>query len=170
MNKIEVVPHNPKWREEFEKEEKYVAAELGECVVAIHHIGSTSIPGIYAKPVIDMLVEVTDIDAVDHRTPEMEAIGYEVMGEFGISGRRYFRKDDAYGFRTHQIHTFATGSPQAVRHLAFRDYLIAHPGRCEKYSELKKMLAERHPYSMDNYIDGKNAFIKEIDRRASHRS
>jgi len=170
MNKIEVVPHNPKWREEFEKEEKYVAAGLGKCVVAIHHIGSTSIPGIYAKPVIDMLVEVTDIDVVDQLAPGMEALGYEVKGEFGIPGRRYFRKEDAYGFRTHQIHTFATGSPQAVRHLAFRDYLIAHPEDALEYSELKRTLAEQHPYRMDDYIDGKNAFINEIDRRASHRS
>lgn len=167
MRKIEVVPHDPRWREEFENESKHIAAALGENVAGVHHIGSTSIPGIYAKPVIDMLVEVQDIAEVDSLSAEMESLGYEVMGEFGIAGRRYFRKDNAEGARTHQVHTFEAGSAEAARHLAFRDYMIAHPDDAQKYSELKRKLAAEHPYSMDDYMDGKDGFIKEIDRRAA---
>lgn len=167
MSKIEVVPHDPRWREEFDKESAQIAAALGKNVAAIHHIGSTSIPGIYAKPVIDMLVEVEDIAEVESRSAEMGSLGYEVMGEFGIAGRRYFRKDDSAGVRTHQVHAFEAGSPDVVRHLAFRDYMITHPEEARAYSELKRKLAAEHPYSMDAYMDGKDGFIKEIDTHAA---
>ena len=93
MRKVEVVPHDPRWRDAFEAEAKHVAAALGENVVAIHHIGSTAIPNIFAKPVIDLLVEVRDITEVDGQSSAMESLGYEVMGEYGIHGRRYFRKE-----------------------------------------------------------------------------
>ncbi|MBC7933244.1 MAG: GrpB family protein [Rubrivivax sp.] len=167
MRKVEVVPHNPQWRAAFEAEAKHVAAALGENVVAIHHIGSTAIPNIYAKPVVDLLVEVTDITEVDGQSSAMESLGYEVMGEYGIPGRRYFRKDNREGIRTHHIHAFETGSAEVERHLAFRDYMIAHPGDAQRYSELKRKLAEQHPQSIDGYMDGKDGFIKEIDRRAA---
>ena len=168
MKKVEVVPHNSRWREEFEAEAKRVAAALGgENVAAVHHIGSTAIPDIYAKPVIDLLVEVRDIIEVDGRSSAMQSLGYEVMGEFGIPGRRYFRKDDREGIRTHQIHAFETGSAQIERHLAFRDYMIAHPAEARMYSELKRKLAAEHPQSPDEYMDGKDDFIKETDRRAA---
>lgn len=168
MSKVEVVPHDPWWRGAFEAEAKHVAVALGENVAAIHHIGSTAIPNIYAKPVVDLLVEVEDIDEVDGRSSAMESLGYEVMGEYGIHGRRYFRKDNPEGIRTHNIHAFEVGSAEVVRHLAFRDYMIAHPGDAQRYSELKRKLAEEHPQSMDGYMDGKDGFIKEMDRRAAH--
>ena len=167
MKKVEVVPHNPNWRNEFEAEAKQIAVVLGETLVAVHHIGSTAIHGIYAKPVIDLLVEVRDITEVDARSSAMELLGYEAMGEFGIPGRRYFRKDNQEGIRTHQIHTFESGSPQIKRHLAFRDFMNAHPEEAQKYSELKRKLAAEHTNNMDGYMDGKDDFIKEIDRRAA---
>ena len=167
MSRVNVVPHNSGWRDAFEAEAKLVAAALGENVVAAHHIGSTAIPGIYAKPVIDMLVEVRDVAEVDGRSSAMESIGYEVMGEYGIPGRRYFRKDDREGIRTHHIHAFEAGSDEVVRHLSFRDYMLAHPADAQRYGELKRRLAEEHPQSLDEYMDGKDDFIKEIDRRAA---
>ena len=166
MKKVEVVPHDPEWRKAFEAEAKNVKDALGDIVVAIHHIGSTSIPNIYAKPVIDMLVEITDIMRVDERSSAMGSLGYEVMGEFGIPGRRYFRKDDQNGVRTHQIHTFEAGSDQVIRHLAFRDYMIAHPEEAQRYSDLKRELAAENAHDSEAYMDGKDAFIKEMDRRA----
>ncbi len=167
MRKVEVVPHNPQWRDAFEAEAKHVAAALGENVVAIHHIGSTAIPNIYAKPVVDLLVEVRDIIEVDGQSSAIESLGYEVMGEYGIPGRRYFRKDNQEGIRTHNIHAFEAGSAEVERHLAFRDYMIAHRGDAQRYSELKRKLAEEHPQSTDGYMDGKDGFIKEMDRRAA---
>ena len=167
MSKVEVVPHDPRWRDSFEVESRRIAAALGENVVALHHIGSTAIPGIHAKPVVDLLVEVGDITRVDGRGAAMESLGYEVKGEYGIPGRRYFRKDDPDGTRTHNVHAFQAGSEQVARHLAFRDYMIAHPADAQRYSELKRKLAEEHPHSIDAYMDGKDGFIQEMDRRAA---
>lgn len=167
MKQIQVLPHNPNWQAVFEDESKLIASALGENVLAIHHIGSTSIPGIYAKPVIDILVEVKNINDVDARSSAMESLGYEVLGEFGITGRRYFRKDNGEGIRIHQIHTFESGSDQAARHLAFRDYLIAHPEEALEYSDLKRRLAAEHANDPEAYMDGKDGFIKNIDRRAA---
>jgi GrpB-like predicted nucleotidyltransferase (UPF0157 family) len=167
MMKVEVVPHDPLWRDEFEAEAKHVAAALGENVAAVHHIGSTAIPNIHAKPILDLLVEVRDIAELDGRSSEMESLGYEVMGEYGIPGRRYFRKDNHEGIRTHHVHAFEAGSAEAERHLAFRDYMIAHPAEAQSYGELKRRLAEEHRHSIDAYMDGKDGFIKEINRRAA---
>jgi GrpB-like predicted nucleotidyltransferase (UPF0157 family) len=167
MRKVEVVPHDPRWRDAFEEESKHLAAALGENVVAVHHMGSTAIPNIYAKPVVDLLVEVRDINEVDGRSSAMESLGYEVMGEYGIPGRRYFRKDNQEGIRTHNVHAFEAESAEVERHLAFRDYMIAHPVEAQDYSELKRKLAEEHPQSLDGYMDGKDGFIKEMERRAA---
>ena len=167
MKRIEVVPHDPQWQAAFEAEAKQIAGALGENVAAIHHIGSTAIPNIYAKPVVDMLVEVKDITELDRQGLALESLGYEVKGEFGIPGRRYFRKDDREGNRTHQIHAYESGSAELERHLAFRDYMIAHPEDAQSYSELKRKLAEEHSHSMNGYMDGKDSFIKEMDRRAA---
>jgi GrpB-like predicted nucleotidyltransferase (UPF0157 family) len=166
MGQIKVVPHNTRWQEIFQTEARHIAAALGENVIAIHHIGSTAIPNIFAKPVIDLLVEVRDIAQLDGRSSAMESLGYEVMGEFGMPGRRYFRKDDEEGIRTHQIHAFESGSIEVERHLAFRDYMIAHPDEARLYSELKCKLAE-HSQDLDGYMDGKDDFIKEMDRKAA---
>jgi GrpB-like predicted nucleotidyltransferase (UPF0157 family) len=167
MKKVEVVPHDPRWRNAFEAESRQIAAALGENVVAIHHIGSTSIPGIHAKPIIDVLVEAGNIDQVDGRSAAMEALGYEALGEYGIPGRRYFRKNDPDGTRTHHVHVFQAGSGEVERHVAFRDYMIAHPADARRYSELKRQLAEEYPDSADAYMDGKDGFIQEMDRRAA---
>ncbi|MEH2260083.1 GrpB family protein [Nostoc sp.] len=164
--KVEVVPHNPIWCGKFDDESKYVALTLGENVVAIHHIGSTAIPYIYAKPIIDLLVEVENITKVDDHSLGMEALGYEVMGEFGIPGRRYFRKENETGTRTHHVHTFTARSPEVERHLVFRDYMIAHPEDAQKYSELKRKLAKQYPNDIIGYMNGKDGFIKEMQKKA----
>lgn len=142
MKRVEVVPHDPQWHDAFEAEAKRVGTALAENSVAIHHIGSTAIPNIHAKPVIDLLVEVRDLAKLDRQSSAMESLGYEVMGEFGIPGRRYFRKDDEEAIRTHQIHAFESSSREVERHLAFRDYLIANPEDAQEYSELKRKLTE----------------------------
>lgn len=167
MRKVEVVSHNSSWQDLFEAESKRIADALGTNTVAIHHIGSTAIPNIYAKLIIDLLVEVKNITQVDEQSLVMHSLGYEVMGEFGIPGRRYFRKDSPEGVRTHHIHAFEVGSPQVERHLVFRDYMIAHPEDAQKYSELKRELARKYSNNIDRYMDGKDGFIQEIDNKAT---
>jgi GrpB-like predicted nucleotidyltransferase (UPF0157 family) len=165
--RVEVVPHDPEWLRAFTRESPRILAALGENAIAVHHIGSTAIPKIYAKPVIDMLVEVQDIGQVDGHTTVMEVLGYEAMGEFGIAGRRYFRKDNEQGIRTHHVHIFEVNSPDVERHLAFRDYVIAHPEIARQYSDLKRELAKNlHWSDIEGYMDGKDEFIKKVEKCA----
>lgn len=166
MNRFVVVPHDPRWAAMFEDERKRLVSALGGVLISVHHIGSTSIPDIYAKPVIDMLAEVSNIEHIDAHSSAMVEKGYEVMGEFGIPGRRYFRKDIA-GVRTFQMHAFQIGAPDVARHLAFRDYLIAHADEARDYSELKKQLVFQYNGDPDLYMGGKDGFINEIDRKAA---
>jgi len=162
---VEVVPHNPEWKELFEDEVQELVAVFGEEIVAAYHIGSTAIPGILAKPIIDILLEVRDIESVDTFNREMVAIGYVPKGRFGIAGRRFFIKGSET-HRTHHVHVFEQGHPAVRRHLTFRDYLRAHPSEAQAYSRLKRDLARRFPHDINGYLAGKDAFIKEIERRA----
>lgn len=159
--RIQVVAHDPEWRGKFEAEANRMTRTLEKVIVRLHHIGSTAIPGTPAKPIIDLLMEVVDLQTLDERTSEIESLGYQAMGEYGIPGRRYFRRNDASGIRTHQVHAFQAGSPEVGRHLAFRDYMIAHPVAARTYGELKQQLAHQHPYDMRAYMGGKDAFVKE---------
>ena len=165
VRRIEVVPHDPDWSNQFKTEADKLGAILGQEVVAIHHIGSTAIPDIQAKPIIDVLVEVRDVEKVDGFNTEMTRQGYRPQGEFGIPGRRFFVKgpDEA---RTHHVHAFQTGYPEVARHVDFRDYMIAHPEEARAYSRLKETLAQRFPHDIEGYIAGKDGFIKDIDRKA----
>lgn len=164
--KVQVVSHDPSWPAEFMAEAARIRLAVGDLAVAVHHIGSTAIPGIVAKPIIDILLEVRDIQRLDARAPALMGLGYEAKGEFGIPGRRYFRKDSATGVRTHQIHAFEVGSLGSERHLVFRDYLIAHPAIAQQYSLMKQQLAAAHPDNIEAYMDGKESFIKEHEAKA----
>jgi GrpB-like predicted nucleotidyltransferase (UPF0157 family) len=156
-----VVAHDPEWADKAENEASQIKATLGDIVLAIHHIGSTSIPGIHAKPIIDFLLVVESIEALDEHSRAMEMLDYESMGEYGIPGRRYFRKSNAQGIRTHHVHSFEKDHAEVFKHLVFRDYMIAHPEAAEDYARLKKRLASAHPDDIQAYMDGKDPFIKE---------
>lgn len=165
--RVILVPHDPKWAEEFAHESARIATALGEVLVGLHHIGSTAIPGIAAKPVIDMLAEVTDVHLLDVQVERFEGLGYQAMGEFGLPGRRYFRKNDAAGTRTHHIHAFAMGAQEVQRHLSFRDFLRAHADQARRYEDLKRELAARYPEDVHAYTDGKTDLVAELDAMAA---
>ena len=164
MRKVEVVQYNPSWPVLFEKERKLLQDILGDIPVAIHHIGSTSVPGLAAKPIIDILMEVASVAALDGFNDELRAAGYEPKGEFGIPGRRYFKKggDD----RTHHIHAFASGDFNLIRHLAFRDYLRTHSEVAAEYAELKKTIAATCNNDIYRYCEDKDEYVKRIEARA----
>ncbi len=162
---IVVTDYNPAWRDKFEREAKLVRGILGNLCVAVYHIGSTAVPGLKAKPIIDIMPVVSDIAAVDSLQKKFEAAGYEYMGEFGIPGRRYLRKGGDE--RTHQVHIFAEAdSCEIVRHLAVRDYLCSHPQEAAAYGTLKKKLALKYPYDIEGYCNGKDAFVKKLEQKA----
>jgi GrpB-like predicted nucleotidyltransferase (UPF0157 family) len=164
MRKVEVIPYQPDWPARFEQEGARLRSVFGE-KARIHHIGSTSVVGLSAKPVIDILVEVPDIRRVDRLNGQMEALGYEPRGEFGLPGRRYFSRE-AEGERTHHVHVFKADTAEARRHLAFRNYLRTHPAAAEEYGRLKSQLALRYPEDIQGYMDGKNDFVKEVEAQA----
>ncbi len=162
-----VLPHNPRWVSDFELESRRVLEALGSNALEAHHIGSTAIPRAIAKPIIDILVAVAQIEPVDQQNHHMESIGYEPLGEYGIPERRYFRRRDASGTRTHHVHVFPVHSPQVDRHLAFRDFMNAHPTWALAYSKLKRELVAKYPESMEDYHSGKNDFIAQVDQLAA---
>ncbi len=165
VRKIKVVPHDPNWPELFQAEADKLIGILGQEIVAIHHIGSTVIPNISAKPIVDILVTVHDIEKIDQFGEEMIELGYRPQGEFGIPGRRFFIKGSDAN-RTHHAHIFQTGNPEIERHLNFRDYLIAHPEEAQTYSRLKHELTRKFSEDIESYMEGKDGFIKEVEKRA----
>lgn len=161
-----VVPYNPAWKAAYEREADAICQALRSSAIELHHIGSTSIEGILAKPIIDLMGVAIDLTIVDANSRALEELGYEVMGEYGIPGRRYFRKSDNTGKRTHHLHVFAKGSEHPERHLAFRDYLRAHPEKAAEYSELKAKLTSSNTTAWGSYVDGKAPFVSTTEQAA----
>lgn len=164
---IVLLPHDPAWGGAFAAEARLIESAFADNVCAVQHIGSTTIPTVVAKPVIDILVVVRDLELVDRGAQTMGQFGYQIMGEFGIPGRRYFRKDNSAGIRTHHVHAYAVGNSEIQRHLNFRDYLLAHPQWAAEYSQLKLRLVEENPRLGKNYQEGKTEFIQHIEKLAA---
>ena len=163
--KVEVVAHDPDWTRQFQQEAERMTAILGTEIVTIHHFGSTAIAGIPAKPIIDMLIEVRTIDKIDTFNDALARIGYKAMGEYGISGRRFFQRE-MNGRRTHHVHVYQVDNPEIERHLNFRDYMRVHPAEAAAYGRLKEQLAQQFPDDMESYVAGKSDFVCEVERKA----
>jgi GrpB-like predicted nucleotidyltransferase (UPF0157 family) len=163
--KIFVLPYDPLWVESFNVEAKNLRSLFGAEIVEIHHIGSTSIPGMAAKPIVDVLPVVRDIHVIDRFNPVMHESGYLPSGEYGMPGRRYFVKG-CINQRSHHIHIYQSGHGDIERHLAFRDYLRTHPNKAKEYEVLKINLVKKYSEDREAYINGKDGFIKELERLA----
>lgn len=135
-----------------------------EGVLAVHHIGSTSIAGIAAKPVIDLLPVFETQTAMQAAQAPVEAMGYEWLGEFGLSGRAYARRDDPKtGIRAVQAHGYVTGSPEIKRHLAFRDLLRTHRPLAHAYEAEKRRCAKAHGKDHAAYGACKSDWIDNVE-------
>ena len=155
---ISVVKYHPDWVKKFEDEAEKLLDQIGSIINHVYHIGSTAVPGLMAKPIIDILLDVNNLTHLDNQSYQLENIGYEAMGELGIPGRRYFRKGG--NNRTHQIHAFKSGDSNLIRHLAFRDYLMEHQKIADAYGELKFNIAKRCNNDIEKYCDEKDSFVK----------
>ena len=170
---VVLVDHSPEWAARARAESARITGAMGDILVTVHHVGSTAIPGIRAKPVLDFVPEVTSLNALDDAAPQLAALGYQWRGEFGIPGRRYCTLDDpATGARLAQLHCFATGHPEIQRMLAFRDYLRSHPDEALAYEREKERLRLLHPDDTIAYATAKAPWIEALHRRiqpsASH--
>ena len=162
---IEVVNYDPLWIAAFEKEAATLNAVFGKRAIEVHHIGSTAVPGLAAKPIIDILVVLDNTDDINSFDRAMEDVGYRVRGECldapirGTPGRFYFTKE-TNGVRSHHVHVCAKGHSEIVDKLAFRNYLRAHSSKAAAYGELKRRIAAE--YRLDNigYMQAKDRFVK----------
>ncbi|HIY63369.1 MAG TPA: GrpB family protein [Candidatus Mediterraneibacter stercoripullorum] len=162
---ITVLNYDPEWPLKYMRERDKITEILKDNCISIYHIGSTSVPGLAAKPIIDIMVAVRSLERVDMAAEKFADIGYEYLGEFGIAGRRYLRKGGDE--RTHQIHIFQADDWNNIgRHLAFRDYMRTHEKERDEYAKIKKDLAQKFPYDIDGYCKGKENFVREMEERA----
>jgi GrpB-like predicted nucleotidyltransferase (UPF0157 family) len=152
---IEVVDYDPAWPAEFERLKGRALAALGELAVAVEHVGSSAVPGLAAKPIVDLYAVVEDVPAAIER---LTALGYVHQGDLGIPGREAF--DWPRGERRHHLYVCPRDHEGLDEVLRFRDYLREHPEEARAYAELKRELAVRHRDDRDAYGAAKTAFIR----------
>ena len=160
---VKLEPHTKLWRRMFAKEAARIREAVGEYVLAIEHVGSTSIEAIAAKPIIDIAAAVETLADGEKCVAPLENLGYEYRGEYGIAGRFYFVKGEP---RTHHLHLVLASSDAWRNHLLFRDFLRDNPIAAKEYERLKIDLAEKYPQNRDAYLEGKSVFIEKIIKNA----
>ena len=162
-----IAPADPEWPALAQREcDRWRAAKLPG-LLRIHHIGSTAVQAMPAKPVLDLLPEFESLDALDAARAKIESLGYEWMGEFGLPGRRYCRLDDPVsGRRIVQAHAYVQNSPEITRHLAFRDALRANASLRAAYASVKGKCAALHPGDARGYGECKADWIQKVEARA----
>lgn len=159
---VVVLPYDEAWADRFAEIKTEIEAALGELAFRIEHVGSTAVPGLSAKPIIDLDVVIRDSSAFHAAAAALEAIGYQHEGDLGIAGREAFRYDGKDHLQKHHLYVCAQDSAELKRHLAFRDYLRTHPEAVCEYSRVKEEGAALYPYDIDGYIEHKTPFIRRI--------
>ncbi|MGB6534504.1 MAG: GrpB family protein [Xanthobacteraceae bacterium] len=164
---VELHQYDPAWEENARQQAARLTAAIGKAIITVHHIGSTAIPGICAKPIIDLIPVVLSHGEFEKSRSVVEGLGYAWWGEYGLPGRRYCTLDDPLtGRRTVQLHCYEQGSSEIVRHLAFRDYLRSRPDLAREYDAEKGRCRDLHPLDSHAYTDCKEAWIRRIEAQA----
>ncbi len=160
---IELYPYDPRWVRFYEEAKMALSVALGGYAKDIQHVGSTSIPGMAAKPVVDIAVAIERYPLPGEIIEAVCELGYEYMGEYGIPRRHLFRlRSPAIGYN---LHINELANDQFQRHVLFRDYLCAHPDVARDYERLKRELAARHD-EVGPYADSKSEFVQTILEKA----
>lgn len=164
---VVIVDYDPEWPAQYAAEADRIREALGDRIVAVEHIGSTAVPELAAKPIIDLMVGLRDLANAGGCVAPLERLGYEYVPQYeeSMPERRYFHKGPPRG-RTHHLHMVEVGSDFWERHLLFRDILRAHPETARAYGALKRELAGRHGADREAYTDAKTAFIAAAIERA----
>ena len=159
---VEVVDYDASWAELFRRERERLRAALGALAAAVEHVGSTAVPGLAAKPVLDILVGAAPFPLPDDALAALAALGYEYRGDNGVPGRQFFRTNP----RTRHLDVVELGGEEWQHLIVFRDYCRTHPDVAREYEALKRKLATEHPHERARYTEGKAAFIEAVLRRA----
>ena len=162
---VVVVPYDERWARDFSDIAREIRENLGELALDIEHVGSTSVPGLSAKPIIDIDVVIRDYGSLDAVISALGRIGYRHEGDLGIAGREAFGYEGKEHLQKHHLYVCPQDSAELKRHIAFRDYLRTHPEEAEAYGRIKEEGAALHPYDIDRYIEHKSAFIASIYRK-----
>jgi len=163
--RVIVVSYDSKWSNEFEKIKLYLEKALEDSIVAIEHIGSTSIEGLSAKPIIDIDVIIQSIDKFEDAKLRLKNLGYYHEGDLGIKNREAFGYSEKHEFMTHHLYVCPRDSEELKRHITFRDYLRTHKEDRDKYSVIKLQAAIKYPTDIDSYIETKSSCINEIYKK-----
>ncbi|WP_416839938.1 GrpB family protein [Haloferax sp. DFSO52] len=158
---VELVAHNPAWHDAYEREIERLRSRLDITVLGFEHVGSTAIPGIAAKPIVDMLLLVSDLDERDGLAAELEDVGYEERPNDDVPDRRFFARGPP-SRRTHYLSVTEHGSDCHREQVTFRDALRADPELAAEYDRLKQSLAEAHPDERSAYTDAKSSFVESV--------
>jgi GrpB-like predicted nucleotidyltransferase (UPF0157 family) len=156
---VRLVSYTSAWKQLFKQEKAALQDRLAGSIIAIQHIGSTSIPGMPAKPIIDIAIAVAHFEQARVCIPMMEELGYQYKGEFGIPRRHYFVKGDP---RLFHVHMSEIDSQEWHDTLLFRDYLRSHARLAREYAQLKVQLAAQYPHDREAYMEGKTAFVLRV--------
>jgi len=161
MRTITVVPYNPDWKNSFDKIKNELYPAVSDVILSIEHIGSTAVPGLCAKPIIDIDI-VIEKDFFDGVKNQLAKIGYFHMGDLGIEGREAFKYENKTHLMEHHLYVCDKDADELKRHIALRDFLRVNKDYRLKYSATKITMANRYPHDIDNYILGKQPIIMEI--------
>ena len=158
-----VLPYDPQWALEFEKLRAFLSSVCGPLIVEIHHVGSTSVEGLSAKPILDVDVEIRSLDDYEAIKAKLADVGYCHEGDLGITGREAFKYDHG-DFMAHHLYVCTSDADELKRHLAFRDHLRTHGQDRDTYALIKLNAALAHPFDIDAYMQDKNEIIQTLYR------
>ena len=159
---VVVVPYDAAWKYAFEEIKTEIEDQIGDLIIGIEHVGSTSVKGLSAKPCIDIDVVIRDYSVFDAVVQKLDAIGYIHEGDLGIQDREAFKYADKPHLMTHHLYVCPRDSEELHRHIVFRDFLRKNPEAVKKYSRVKETAAQLFPDSIDQYIEYKSPCIEEL--------
>jgi GrpB-like predicted nucleotidyltransferase (UPF0157 family) len=157
-----VVPYDEAWKSAFEQIQKEIRGALGDLIIGIEHVGSTSVEGLSAKPCIDIDVIIEDYTTFDAVVRKLETIGYIHEGNLGIKDREAFKYSNKPHLQKHHLYVCPQNSEELHRHIAFRDFLRSNPEAVKKYGSIKEASAKLFPEDIDKYIQFKSPCIEEL--------
>jgi GrpB-like predicted nucleotidyltransferase (UPF0157 family) len=162
--RVIVLPYNEKWKEEFEKIKNELEQVIGNDIISIEHVGSTSVEGLAAKPIIDIDI-VIDFEMFGQVKNKLETIGYKHEGDLGITGREAFKYENKEHLMKHHLYVCHKNNKELKKHIVFRDWLREHSDDRDMYSKIKVEMAKKYPNDIDSYIEGKTPCVIKIYKK-----